>query len=109
MSRPTVDQASKQNIQDSEFGKLVVRWRERDKYLKKSRELGNTRDFDETYRSWYFAPPGLCIMFPLVFFKLVFLVSNWCALNFRKEKLLWIVCPSCLLLGSYYKYGTYKC
>ena len=34
MSRPTVDQASKQNfvvnIQDSEFGKLVVRWRERD-------------------------------------------------------------------------------
>ena len=37
MSRPTVDQASKQNfvvnIQDSEFGKLVVRWRERDIYL----------------------------------------------------------------------------
>ena len=36
MSRPTVDQASKQNfvvnIQDSEFGKLVVRWRERDIY-----------------------------------------------------------------------------
>ena len=34
MSCPTVDQASKQNfvvnIQDSEFGKLVVRWRERD-------------------------------------------------------------------------------
>ena len=34
MSRPTVDQASKQNfvvnIQDSEFGKLVVRWREQD-------------------------------------------------------------------------------
>ena len=35
MSRPTVDQASKQNfvvnIQDSEFGKLVVWWHERDK------------------------------------------------------------------------------
>ena len=35
MSRPTVDQASKQNfvvnIQYSEFGKLVVRWREQDK------------------------------------------------------------------------------
>ena len=34
MSRPTVDQASKQNfvvnIQDLECGKLVVRWRERD-------------------------------------------------------------------------------
>ena len=34
MSRPTVDQASKQNfvvnIQDSEFGKLVVRRREQD-------------------------------------------------------------------------------
>ena len=34
MSRPTVDQASKQNfvvnIQDSEFGKLVVWWCERD-------------------------------------------------------------------------------
>ena len=39
MSHPTVDQASKQNlvvnIQDSEFGKLVVSWRERDKNLKK--------------------------------------------------------------------------
>ena len=36
MSRPTVDQASKQNfvvnIQDLEFGKLVVRWREQDIY-----------------------------------------------------------------------------
>ena len=35
MSRPTVDQARKQNfvvnIQDSEFGKLVARSRERDK------------------------------------------------------------------------------
>ena len=35
MSHLAVDQASKQNlvvdIQDSEFGKLVVRWRERDK------------------------------------------------------------------------------
>ena len=35
MSRPTVDQESKQNfvvnIQDSEFGKLVVRWAEQDK------------------------------------------------------------------------------
>ena len=30
MSRPTVDQASKQNIGDSEFGNLVVRWREQD-------------------------------------------------------------------------------
>ena len=34
MSPPTVDQASKQNfvvnIQDSDFGKLVVQWRERD-------------------------------------------------------------------------------
>ena len=34
MSCPTIDQASKQNfvvnIQDSEFGKLVVRWGERD-------------------------------------------------------------------------------
>ena len=36
MSRPTVDQANKQNfvvnIQDSEFGKLVVQWRERDSW-----------------------------------------------------------------------------
>ena len=35
MSNPTVDKASKQNfvvnIQDSEFGKLVVRWGEQDK------------------------------------------------------------------------------
>ena len=31
MSRPTVDQASKQNIGDSEFGNLVVRWCEQDK------------------------------------------------------------------------------
>ena len=34
MSRPINDQESKQNfvinIQDSEFGKLVVRWREQD-------------------------------------------------------------------------------
>ena len=34
MSPPTVDQTNKQNfdvnIQDSEFGKLVVQWRERD-------------------------------------------------------------------------------
>ena len=34
MPCPTVDQASKQNldvnIQDSEFGKMVVRWREQD-------------------------------------------------------------------------------
>ena len=34
MSRPTVDQASKQNfvvnIRDSEFGKLVVGWAEQD-------------------------------------------------------------------------------
>ena len=38
MSRPTVDQASKQNlvvnIQDSEFGKLVVQWCERDNILR---------------------------------------------------------------------------
>ena len=36
MSRPTVDQVSEQkvvNIQDSEFGKLVVWWREQDKNL----------------------------------------------------------------------------
>ena len=40
MSRPTIDQASKQNfdanIQDSEFGKLVVGWRERDTLLETS-------------------------------------------------------------------------
>ena len=33
MSRPTVDQASTQNIGDSEFGNLVVRWREQDNSL----------------------------------------------------------------------------
>ena len=40
---PTFDQASKQNfvvnIQDSEFGKLVVRWRERDIWHENSFEI----------------------------------------------------------------------
>ena len=43
MSRSTFDQASKQNfvvnIQDSEFGKLVVRWRERDIWHENSFEI----------------------------------------------------------------------
>ena len=45
MSRPTVDQASKQNfvvnIQNSEFGKLVVQWRERDNDNENEYELNN--------------------------------------------------------------------
>ena len=52
MSRPTVDQASKQNlvvnIQDSEFGKLVVRWREQDICLHFARQDG--QDGKETER-----------------------------------------------------------
>ena len=44
MSLPAIDQANKQNfvvnIQDSEFGKLVVRWRERDNtYQNKSKPM----------------------------------------------------------------------
>ena len=34
MFRPTVDQASKQNIGDSDFVNLVVRWREQDNHRK---------------------------------------------------------------------------
>ena len=48
--RPTDDQASKQNfvvnIQDSEFGKLVVWWREQDIYGMLKNKLQGHKDFD---------------------------------------------------------------